>query len=187
MPTTIDVFTVEEFERIAATLEDAELVAGRIAPVTPSTTLPAFVVSRLVQRLGSHVDAKGLGMVLGPDGGYVTDPLLATVRAPDVRFVSAARVPHPLPRGFAGLAPDFAIELYMDSPTPIASPSSCPTSRSWRARARLDPRSRGPYTRDAHRWKHRAIRRQQSRRRGPVAEGVCGEACGPDPYVDVAA
>jgi Uma2 family endonuclease len=121
MPTTVDVFTVEEFERIAPTLEGAELVAGRIVPVTPSSTLQALVVSGLVQRLGAYVGAKRLGIVLGPDGGYVIDPLLATVRAPDVSFVFAARVPHPLPRGFARLAPDFVIEVYLDSPAPIAA------------------------------------------------------------------
>lgn len=121
MPETVDVFTVEEFERLAPTLEDAELVAGRIVPVTPSSTLQAFVVSGLVQRLGAHVGTKRLGIVLGPDGGYVMDPLLATVRAPDVSFVSVARVPHPLPRGFARFAPDFAIEVYVDSPAPIAA------------------------------------------------------------------
>jgi Uma2 family endonuclease len=34
-----------------------------------------------------------------------------TVRAPDVGFIHRDRVPHPLPRGYAELAPDLAVEV----------------------------------------------------------------------------
>ena len=67
---------------------------------------------RLVTRLGTHVEANGLGVVLGPDTGFsiASDP--DTVRAPDVSFVRRDRIPEEgLPKGYWPGAPDLAVEV----------------------------------------------------------------------------
>ena len=55
--------------------------------------------------------AHALGQVYAAETGFhlARDP--DTVRAPDVAFITAARVPHPEPEGFAQLAPDLVIEV----------------------------------------------------------------------------
>ena len=67
---------------------------------------------RLVARLGTHVEASDLGVVLGPDTGFsiASDP--DTVRAPDVSFVRRDRIPQGgLPKGYWRGAPDLAVEV----------------------------------------------------------------------------
>jgi Uma2 family endonuclease len=61
--------------------------------------------------LAHHVDTKRLGRVLAAETGFklAADP--DTVRAPDVAFISRARLPDPEPLGYPALAPDLVVEV----------------------------------------------------------------------------
>lgn len=95
-----------------------ELVAGRIVREPPAGFAHGGLATRLASRLDSHVRERGLGMVLGAETGFVLSEEPGTVRAPDVAFVSRARLPTPEARaGFARLAPDLAVETVSPSNT----------------------------------------------------------------------
>src|SRR3990172_377600 len=59
------------------------------------------VTERHSYRIKARIGKEGFKVASNPD----------TVRAPDVAFVSNARVPSPAPRGYAPLAPDLAVEV----------------------------------------------------------------------------
>jgi Uma2 family endonuclease len=69
------------------------------------------VAARIAYRLMAHVERIGAGRVYAAETGFriASDP--DTVRAPDVAFVSAARVSDPEPVGFFVGAPDLAVEV----------------------------------------------------------------------------
>jgi Uma2 family endonuclease len=73
------------------------------------------VGTRLIVRLGSYVEAQGLGSVYGPD---TTFQISQNERLPDVSFVRAARIPaEGEPEGIWPIAPDLAVEII--SPTDL--------------------------------------------------------------------
>ena len=97
-----------------------ELVAGRLRKMTPAGSLHGAIGSRLAAAIGDHVDRRHLGVVFGADTGFelARDP--DTVRAPDVAFVSRARIPASgIPTGYWSGPPDLAVEVL--SPTDVRS------------------------------------------------------------------
>jgi Uma2 family endonuclease len=62
-------------------------------------------------RLRDFVSRGQLGVVVAAETGFTLARDPDTVRAPDAGFIRAARVPDPLPRGYADLAPDLAVEV----------------------------------------------------------------------------
>ena len=61
--------------------------------------------------LWDFVEPRKLGWVFGAEGGFQIGRDPDTVRAPDVAFVSAARMPAPIPAGFFPGPPDLAVEV----------------------------------------------------------------------------
>ncbi len=100
-------------ELLALNLPDkrTELVRGRLIVREPAGFRHGVVAGELAVRLGEYARANALGVVVAAETGFklFSDP--DTVRAPDVGFIAAARVPHPLPRGYADIAPDLAVEV----------------------------------------------------------------------------
>lgn len=88
-----------------------ELVDGRLRLLSPVGFLHAEVVTWIASRLVAFVRRRRLGRVLSGDPGFVLRRGPDTLRAPDVCFVSAERVPSVTPRGFFDGAPDLAIEV----------------------------------------------------------------------------
>lgn len=89
-----------------------ELVKGELRRMAPAGFEHGAIGMRLVTRLGTHVEAADLGVVLGPDTGYRIGSEPDTVRAPDVSFVRRARVAEEgLPKGYWTGAPDIAVEV----------------------------------------------------------------------------
>ncbi len=89
-----------------------ELVRGEIREMTPTGDVHAILAAHIARLIGNHVWEKGPeGYVSGADGGFIlaTDP--DTVRAPDVAYVSRARLPGPLTGGYFPVAPDLAVEV----------------------------------------------------------------------------
>jgi Uma2 family endonuclease len=88
----------------------SELVYGDFVELPPRGQLEAFLLSRLISSLAGFLEqhkigvaCTSLGVVLsrGPD----------TVRAPDLAFISKARISYPPSTKFFEGAPDLAIEV----------------------------------------------------------------------------
>jgi Uma2 family endonuclease len=103
--------SAEELERLPDDGIRYELVRGELIRMAP-TSFEHFEVTGLVSYyLNAHVIPRGLGVV-GGEGGFVLQRGPDTVRAPDVAFVRADRVPRgEAARHFAEIAPDLAVEV----------------------------------------------------------------------------
>jgi Uma2 family endonuclease len=79
--------------------------------MTPAGFEHGRIVGRISGRLASFVERHNLGVITGAETGFQIEHDPDTVRAPDVAFVRADRVPAaPLPGFFQG-APDLAVEV----------------------------------------------------------------------------
>ncbi len=96
-----------------------ELSEGRLIVMSPAGWKHGGIASWLLRKVGDHVDENRLGMTTAAETGYILyknpDPKgKDTVRAPDVGFIAAARVPgdlNELPDGYVPFAPDLAVEV----------------------------------------------------------------------------
>ncbi|MCA9879544.1 MAG: Uma2 family endonuclease [Thermomicrobiales bacterium] len=91
-----------------------ELIDGERIVVTPAAGSSSFIASRLGHHLNSYIDEHPIGHVFSADAGFVLFPDRATVRSPDVAFVSRSRLPE-IPETFIPMPPDLAVEIL--SPT----------------------------------------------------------------------
>jgi Uma2 family endonuclease len=107
--------TVDEFETMP--LEECwELIDGELVAMSPSAEESSSISATIVGFVWQFVRLHKLGRVYTAEGGFVLFPDRETVRAPDVAFVRADRVPHGEARKhFARLAPDLAVGVL--SPT----------------------------------------------------------------------
>jgi Uma2 family endonuclease len=90
---------------------EALLNAPELVLMSPAGFEHGYIALALGRILANFVSEHDLGRVLGAETGFqiARDP--DTVRAPDVAFVRAERVPAALPRGFFEGAPDLAVEV----------------------------------------------------------------------------
>ena len=97
-----------------------ELVRGKLIRMPPPGWRHGRTVARVTIRLGHFIETHNLGTILGESGYHLEwDP--DTVRAPDVSFISAERLPpDELPHGYPTLAPDLAVEVLSPSERPGA-------------------------------------------------------------------
>jgi Uma2 family endonuclease len=89
-----------------------ELVQGELRQMNPAGNVHGRVTMSFAWRLAQYVDENRLGTVYAAETGFrlSTDP--DTVRAPDVAFVSQARVESVGEiEGFWPVAPDLAVEV----------------------------------------------------------------------------
>ena len=103
--------TAEEFGRINLPGKRTELVRGQMGVREPAGFAHGTVAMRIGSAIHQYVDAHNLGWVCAAETGFTIARGPDTVRAPDVSFIRADRLPSPLPRGFAELAPDLAVEV----------------------------------------------------------------------------
>jgi Uma2 family endonuclease len=92
-----------------------ELVRGELRMRAPAGYEHGLVVMRLSRLLANHVQAAGLGDVLGAETGFRLLRHPDTVRAPDLAFVRRARVPSERPLAYWIGAPDLAVEVVSPS------------------------------------------------------------------------
>jgi Uma2 family endonuclease len=88
-----------------------ELLRGELITMAPAGFDHGDIGSELLSRLRPFVKASELGVVVGPDTGYVLSRSPDTVRAPDVSFVQSSRMPSQRPAGYFPGAPDLAVEV----------------------------------------------------------------------------
>jgi Uma2 family endonuclease len=93
-----------------------ELVRGELREMSPGSPWSSEVGILIAAALIGHVRPRRLGSVFGDEAGFILARNPDTVRAPDVAFVRADRLPPPAQREFfLALAPDLVVEVL--SPT----------------------------------------------------------------------
>jgi Uma2 family endonuclease len=92
-----------------------ELIYGKIINLNLSGFEHGHLAASIASLLCAWNDQHKLGIVLGAETGFRLARNPDLVRAPDVAFVLANRVPATLPSGFFEGAPDLAVEVV--SPT----------------------------------------------------------------------
>jgi Uma2 family endonuclease len=107
--------TVDEFE--AMSLDGRwELIDGELVEMSPSAEESSNSSATITILIGQFVRAHRLGRMYTAEGGFVLFSDRETVRAPDVAFVRADRVPQGKARKhLARLAPDMVVEVLSPS------------------------------------------------------------------------
>ena len=91
-----------------------ELSEGNLIIMSPTGGKHGGLATELAVYVHQHVKPRKLGYVTAAETGYILHQNPAgkdTVRAPDVGFVRAERLPNGLPDGYIPVAPDLAIEV----------------------------------------------------------------------------
>jgi Uma2 family endonuclease len=107
--------TAEELSELPDDGMRHELVEGELRTMTPAGFEHGRLALRMGARILDHVEKHGLGEVLAAETGFLLHRQPDTVRAPDVAFVSADRMPTAAVPGFAELAPDLVVEVVSPS------------------------------------------------------------------------
>ncbi len=108
---THQLLSAEGFWHLAETTRQRELIRGEVFETMPPGGQHGAIASELSAQL--RVWAKqGPGGCVGVESGFILARDPDTVRAPDVYYVGADRMPPTgIPEGFWGLAPDLAVEV----------------------------------------------------------------------------
>jgi Uma2 family endonuclease len=93
-----------------------ELVRGELRCMAPSAALSGVVAMRLGRRMDGFADEHDLGVCGTAESGFRLNSDPDTVRAPDLWFVRADRIPADgIPETFWPGAPDLAVEVLSPS------------------------------------------------------------------------
>ena len=95
-----------------------ELVRGVLHMISPAGSDHGRIASRILIRLGLHVQKNELGETYAAETGFLISVNPDTVRAPDASFVSRARIESlDAGGGYLPLAPDLVVEVVSPSDT----------------------------------------------------------------------
>lgn len=110
MPTAAPM-TAEELLRLNVPNKRTELVRGQLRVREPAGYQHGDVAATCLALLHHFVREHRLGRVFAAETGFTLSRDPDTVRAPDVAFISTARLLPRDTRGFAELAPDLVVEV----------------------------------------------------------------------------
>ncbi len=88
-----------------------ELVRGRLVVREPAKLRHGVVAGRMLVLIAAYLNANPIGIVCAADTGFTLARKPDTVRAPDVTYIRADRVPTEEVIGFDELAPDLVVEV----------------------------------------------------------------------------
>ncbi|MEL7500003.1 MAG: Uma2 family endonuclease [Planctomycetota bacterium] len=89
-----------------------ELVKGILIVMSPAVSEHGRIASRILIRLGNHVEANDLGETFAAETGFQIESNPDTVRAPDAAFVSHGRLSTvDDTSAYLALAPDLVVEV----------------------------------------------------------------------------
>ena len=88
-----------------------ELVRGRLIVREPARVRHGVITARIVIEIGMYLKDHPIGVVMTADPGFTLFRDPDTVRAPDVAYLRADRVPTVDVVGFDEIAPDLAVEV----------------------------------------------------------------------------
>lgn len=103
--------TADELLHSSIPDKSLELVRGVLVVREPPGWWHGHLAARLLFLMGQHVYPRRAGMLFGQDTGFLIERHPDTVRAPDIAFVSADRVPAVRHSGYLPIAPDLAVEI----------------------------------------------------------------------------
>ncbi len=106
-----EIKTAEQLLKHCQAFDPCELVRGELVLMTPAGAYHGKIERRLSTQIGNCADTHGLGEVFSGDTGFLLETSPDTVRAPDVAFVRAERVPREPVEGFFPIPPDLAVEI----------------------------------------------------------------------------
>jgi Uma2 family endonuclease len=110
MATVQEITTAQQlFE--APNLGRCELVRGELVTLSPAEFEHGAIAGRIHGYLFDFVARNGLGVVVAAETGFRIGHDPDTVRAPDVGFLCAARMPRERTRGYFPGPPDLAVEV----------------------------------------------------------------------------
>jgi Uma2 family endonuclease len=109
--TTIEQITTAEQLLRAPGLGRCELVEGELVMMSPAGYEHGRIVVRITRPLANFISQNRLGDLTGAETGFQIGHDPDTVRAPDVGFVCAQRVPAEPVKGYFQGAPDLAVEV----------------------------------------------------------------------------
>lgn len=120
MATAAKLMTAEEFWLLPETEMHRSLVRGEVEETTPPGARHGSIASAFNRRLGAWAEQREAGWV-GVESGFVLARNPDIVRAPDISFVRAERIPADgIPEAFWNFAPDIAIEVIDPTDTEYA-------------------------------------------------------------------
>jgi Uma2 family endonuclease len=109
--TVKELVTAEELWQMGGRGENFELVKGELVEMTPPGETHGHAALSLGSRLFNFVEIHKLGKMM-VESGYKLSANPDTVRAPDISFLSATKIPTDgLPDGYINGAPDLAVEV----------------------------------------------------------------------------
>lgn len=111
MTTVAHITTAEQLLKESSRLGRCELVRGELNTMSPAGFTHGWIILRIAGPLFNYVEKHRLGVITGAETGFTLARNPDTVRAPDVGFVTAERVPTMDSRGFFNGAPDLAVEV----------------------------------------------------------------------------
>lgn len=114
MATAQHITTAAELLRTPG-LGRCELIRGELIMMSPAGFQHGHLAAEIGALLTNFVKPRGLGAVTGAETGFLIARDPDTVRAPDVGFVRADRLPPIAPRGFFPGVPDLAVEVLSPS------------------------------------------------------------------------
>lgn len=115
VPYSATLMTAEDLQANPVENKCTELVAGHILVREPPGYRHGFVAARLLVAIANHVNARALGIVLAAETGFTLFRNPDTVRASDVAFIRAERVPAESRNTYPEFAPDLAVEVLSPS------------------------------------------------------------------------
>lgn len=110
MSTVLQLMTADELFDSAPSGR-CELIRGELRTMSPAGGNHGWIVARLSARVTEFVEHHRLGFTFGAETGFVIERDPDTVRAPDLAFVRASRIPVRPGRRFPALAPDLVVEV----------------------------------------------------------------------------
>jgi len=112
---TPQLLTAEAFWQLPETELQRELVRGEVIETMPPGGRHGIIAAEIVFRLRDWI-RQGAGGYVGVESGFILARNPDTVRAPDVFYVRADRLPKGgVPEAFWDMAPDLAIEIVSPS------------------------------------------------------------------------
>lgn len=104
--------TADDLWRMPAGDQRRELVRGELRMMAPAGGEHGAITMRVGRLLANTVEQRKLGIVCAAETGFILSRDPDLVRAPDVAFVRATKVPRSgPPQSFWPFAPDLAVEV----------------------------------------------------------------------------
>jgi Uma2 family endonuclease len=111
-------YTIEDLWELSHRTDNRlELVKGALRELAPANFEHGLVAGKLQVLVGQFVMSQRLGYVVAAETGFVLSEQPATVRAPDMAYVSRERVMESHIERFADFAPDLVAEVVSPSDT----------------------------------------------------------------------